>query len=92
MKPNNNHYMSNHSNEERVQEESKVVHTRIEMGKKDDKAIRVLLVDRNKYKEKVDDLIKSNTKRYVSKNSKFTISTKKATHVTQEVCPGVKLS
>lgn len=69
-----------------------MVHHRIEMGKKDDKAIRVLLIDRHKYKERVDDLIKNNTKRYVSKNSKFTISTKKTTHHTEEVCPGVKLS
>jgi len=62
------------------------------MGKKDDKAIRVTLIDRNKYKEKVDDLIKSNTKRFVSKSSKFTTHAKKASHVTHELCPGLKLA
>jgi len=37
-------------------------------------------------------LIKSNTKRYVSKNSNFTTMTKKTTHVTTELCPGVRLA
>lgn len=48
MKPNNNHYQSSSNNEHIVHEHSLPIHHRIEMGKKDEKAIRVLLVDKNK--------------------------------------------
>jgi hypothetical protein len=49
VKPNNNNYTSNNLSEDKNIEESKVVHHKFELGgKKDDKAIRVLLIDRNK--------------------------------------------